>query len=248
MIGCFDACSSCNLHSRGSWVARSGVADYRLNHSLWLSIGLSPVARSAAHHYGRCDDVTEARGKIRQAYDWVPDHCSLQKIDHASACRALDGKQVMVAGDSTAGQLFLSLVLLLGGRFGRNSRRTSAISDLAASACDDRVRLIFVRNDLLLWTDHRFGPPPQPAWPAPAYLTQSIPLCAVLSAPQPAAPMSSAPSLASTDPGKRIPYSTAPPHALPPTHLLPTCPIDPHATSSPTTAPSTTAHARAIPY
>ena len=153
--GCFEACASCNLHARGQWVARSSEPPYQLNHSLWSKMGLTPVARTAPHHYGRCDDLSLARGRTRQLYDWVPDNCELKPVERESACAVLSGKQLMIAGDSTAGQLFLSLVLLLGGRFGRNSRRTSAISDIPASVCDGRTRLIFVRNDLLLWTDHR---------------------------------------------------------------------------------------------
>jgi hypothetical protein len=44
---------------------------------------------------------------------------------------------------------------MLGGSFGRNSRHTSAISDVTASACEDTCRINFIRNDLLLWTTHR---------------------------------------------------------------------------------------------
>ena len=46
-------------------------------------------------------------------------------------------------------------MLQLGGpeALGRNRRGGSAVlKDITASACDDTVRLNFVRNDLLLWT------------------------------------------------------------------------------------------------
>ena len=42
--------------------------------------------------------------------------------------------------------------LLLGGTFGKNRVRGSTMVMLTASACDDQVRLSFVRSDLLLWT------------------------------------------------------------------------------------------------
>ncbi|KAL1527322.1 hypothetical protein AB1Y20_015993 [Prymnesium parvum] len=153
--GCFERCASCNSHTRGHWEPRARPPPYTLNHSLWAQLGLSPIARSAASHYGRCDEQTRPSGKPRALYEWAARHCELAHVEPARVCSVLAGKQVVIAGDSTAGQLFLSFVLLLGGRFGRNSRRTSAISDIGASVCAGRTRVVFVRNDLLLWTDHR---------------------------------------------------------------------------------------------
>ena len=155
---CFDACSTCNLHTTGRWVPRSPSSPpgYRLNYSLWASLGLSGPPPTSSSHYGLCDDVMANLGLgPRPLYEWEADACELPRFDVAHACAVLEGKQVVVAGDSTAGQLFLSLVMQLGGRFGRNSRHTSAISDLSASACSGATRLVFVRNDLLLWSTHR---------------------------------------------------------------------------------------------
>jgi hypothetical protein len=155
---CFDACSTCNLHTIGRWVPRSPSSPpgYRLNYSLWASLGLSGPPPTSSSHYGLCDDVMANLGLgPRPLYEWEADACELPRFDVAHACAVLEGKQVVVAGDSTAGQLFLSLVMQLGGRFGRNSRHTSAISDLSASACSGATRLVFVRNDLLLWSTHR---------------------------------------------------------------------------------------------
>ena len=154
---CFANCRSCNLHTVGRWVPRaSQAAPYRLNHSLWASLGLSGPPPTSAQHYGLCDDHIAKIGKgPRSLYEWEAEACELPLFDAARACSLLEGKQLVVAGDSLAGQLFLSLVLLLGGRFGRNSRHTSAISDITASACADTVRVNFVRNDLLLWSTHR---------------------------------------------------------------------------------------------
>lgn len=154
---CFAQCSTCNLHTVGRWVPREPLPPpYRLNYSLWASFGLSGPPPTSSSHYGLCDDHTAKLGtEPRALYEWQPEACELPRFDAARACSLLAGKQLVVAGDSTAGQLFLSLVLLLGGRFGRNSRHTSAISDLTASACGDTTRLNFVRNDLLLWSTHR---------------------------------------------------------------------------------------------
>ena len=152
---CFASCSTCNLHSVGSWVAHAGPPPYRLNYSLWAMMGLSGPPASSAQHYGQCDDRAERLGTRRDLYEWKTERCDLPRWDRERACAVFRGQQVVVAGDSTAGQLFLSLVLLLGGSFGRNSRHTSTISDLTAVACDDAVRLNFVRNDLLLWSTHR---------------------------------------------------------------------------------------------
>lgn len=152
---CFAKCATCNLHTRGSWQPSSTAPPYRLNHSLWNSLGLSGPPASSSQHYGLCDDRASKLGTRRQLYEWQPDACDLPSFDRARACSLLRGRQLVVVGDSTAGQLFLSLVLLLGGRFGRNSRHTSAISDITASACDGTCRLNFIRNDLLLWSTHR---------------------------------------------------------------------------------------------
>ena len=118
-------------------------------------MGLSGPPSSSSSHYGLCDDRAQELGKKRQLYEWQPDACELPRFDRERACGLLRGKQLVIVGDSTAGQLFLSLVLLLGGRFGRNSRHTSAISDITASACEDTCRINFIRNDLLLWSTHR---------------------------------------------------------------------------------------------
>ena len=132
---CFGHCGTCNLHTTGWWAPRVEQAPYRLNHSLWATLGLSGPSTSSSSHYGLCDDVAERSAHARQLYEWQADACVLRPFSREAACEVLSGKQVVVAGDSTAGQLFLSLVLLLGGSFGRNSRHTSAISDLTASAC-----------------------------------------------------------------------------------------------------------------
>lgn len=119
-------------------------------------MGLSGPPATSSQHYGLCDDRTEkVGGAPRQLFEWVPEQCSLPRFNRERACSLFRGKQVVVVGDSTAGQLFLSLVLLLRGSFGRNSRHTSVISDITASVCDDTARINFVRNDLLLWSTHR---------------------------------------------------------------------------------------------
>ena len=67
------------------------------------------------------------------------------------------GRQLLFAGDSTIWQLFLSFVLLHGGRLGRNAGHISTASELTASLCGDGVRAaVFVRTDLLLWTTHHW--------------------------------------------------------------------------------------------
>ena len=152
---CFAACETCNLHTVGQWRPSTAPPAYRLNHSLWSSLGLVGPPPSSSQHYGLCDDRADQLGKPRQLYEWHAEACDLPAFERKRACAVLRGRQVVVAGDSTAGQLFLSLVLALGGIFGRNSRHTTAISDLTASACNDTCRLNFIRNDLLLWSTHR---------------------------------------------------------------------------------------------
>ena len=152
---CFASCSTCDAHTIGHW-APGAEAPYRLNHSLYHTMGLSGPSASSGQHYGLCDDRLEKMGAgPRRLFEGKAEACDLPSFDRGRACSALSGRQVLIAGDSTAAQLFLSLVLLLGGSFGRNSRHTSALSDITASVCDDTSRLNFVRNDLLLWSTHR---------------------------------------------------------------------------------------------
>ncbi|KAL1529190.1 hypothetical protein AB1Y20_000149 [Prymnesium parvum] len=133
----------------GEWLARplSLPRPYRINASLWAYAGTS-ITGKTPQHYGRCDDVSDAR----PLYEWAPRSCALARFNADEACTLLRGKALLFVGDSTVAQLFLSFVLLLHGRLGLNNKRASVLSDISASACADAVRLNFVRSDLLLWT------------------------------------------------------------------------------------------------
>ena len=135
-------------HTEGEWVDAGLGAPYRLRASLWQSIG-SRVGAEAPQHYGRCDDVARSP---RRHYRWEARSCALRPFDAEAVCSRLAGRQVVVVGDSTVLQTFLSLVLLLGGVFGKDVKHGMVICDLTAAACAGRVRLVFVRNDLLLWS------------------------------------------------------------------------------------------------
>ena len=167
--GCFAGKAR---YAEGRWLPTSREAPYRLEHSLWKQMNVRGMPGNSNHHWGLCTDVAlgpsgpdavygptkllgRARNVARQRYEWVPSRCSLVRFDRRKACRVLDGKQVLVAGDSATAQFFLSLMLQLGGprALGHNRRGGSAVlKDLTASACEDAVRLNFVRNDLLTWT------------------------------------------------------------------------------------------------
>ena len=146
---CFDAFPpSLAAYSDGEWVPSSAPPRYLVPATFWGTIG-SKVHADMPQHYGRCDDV---RRKGRVLYDWSPRHCSLLPFTRDAVCATLTGKQIVVIGDSTVLQFFLSFVHMLGGRFGRDVKHGFVTADLTASACDDSVRLVFVRSDLLLWT------------------------------------------------------------------------------------------------
>ena len=95
---------------------------------------------------------------------WTPRRCRLQHRlpdsgGHSGACAALKNNvSILIIGDSVTSQLTLSLASMLGGRIGRNIHRraynpTAALTDFAATGCKGRVRINFVRSDLLLWTN-----------------------------------------------------------------------------------------------
>lgn len=170
---CFGSpCPGCAQYTHGSWQRTLAEPLYRLEHKLWMQMNVRSMPGNSNHNWGLCDDVASgpsglataygptrlrqrARGVERTRYQWRPDNCRLRRFERAAACRAFRGLQVLVAGDSATAQFFLSLALQLGGPhgLGKNRRGGSAvIKDVTASACDDSVRLNFVRNDLLLWT------------------------------------------------------------------------------------------------
>ena len=91
-----------------------------------------------------------------------------------ASCNTLRGKQLLFAGDSTMWQLFLSFVLMHGGQLGRNMVMTSAATDLSASVCDDQVRAVFVRSDLLLWSNHHWEYTQARPGPSPGTLAPSL--------------------------------------------------------------------------
>ena len=134
----------------GRWTAHSRVPPYSLNSTVWAQLGMNEIrdAKGAGHKHdwGRC-------AKTRQLFDWNPTECELLPFDREDVCRRrIFGQQALFVGDSTTAQLFTSFVLLLGGAFGRNRVRGSTMVMVTASACNDEVRLSFVRSDLLLWT------------------------------------------------------------------------------------------------
>ena len=137
--------------SDGQWVART-TPPYKNNASFWKRIGVVQQAkRRSKKGFGyACPG--------HSLFDWVPsDGCGpLQSNPEVICSRMLKGaptRQLLFVGDSTMGQLFIAFIFLLQGSFGHNSAFGHTLIDLTASACDSRVRLEFVRSDLLLWTN-----------------------------------------------------------------------------------------------
>lgn len=137
-----------NAYAEGEWVeTRDQHLRYRIHRNFWAKIG-SKVHSALPQHYGRCDDTTADR----KLHAWSPRQCALLPLQREAFCRLLGGRQIVVVGDSTVFQMFLSLVLLLGGDFGRDLKHGYVTADLTATACGDATRLVYVRSDLLLWT------------------------------------------------------------------------------------------------
>jgi hypothetical protein len=139
----------------GRWVPRGrpppyAPARYRKNTDGFPCAACGcPVPVAPAAQGQRRDPSTN-----RSLYDWQPRSCALPQFsDHASAeCAALDGAQILFVGDSTMAYQFISFVLLLNGTMGKQMIKANAMISVTASACNDRVRLLFRRNDLSLWS------------------------------------------------------------------------------------------------
>ena len=134
-------------YTAGEWEELVGPKPYRIPKSFWPKIG-SKVNGDLPQHYGKCDETFPDR----KLYTWRPRHCELLPFDPPAVCKLLSGKQIVVVGDSTVFQAFLSLVHLLRGEFGKDVKHGYVTADLTATACDDMTRLVFIRSDLLLWT------------------------------------------------------------------------------------------------
>ena len=89
-----------------------------------------------------------------QTYAWRPERCELRDFDASSVCGSgAFGSSALFVGDSTMMQLFLAVVLGLGGRLNEiDEPMESSHQRTTASVCDGTVRLSFVRSELLLWT------------------------------------------------------------------------------------------------
>lgn len=108
---CFDGLGSTAhvaAYANGDWVRAAVDAPYRIGDGFWASLG-SRVASGSMQDYGHCD----AHGRQRPLYSWAPRGCSLRPFEADGACELLRDRQIVVVGDSTVLQTFLSLVLLL---------------------------------------------------------------------------------------------------------------------------------------
>ena len=156
---CFDgsadgnACNTCSRHLEGSWIQSNYSASSRYNipFELWRRAGLANLT-SKEHHYGLCDDIDPRRAM----FEWLPSRCHLRPFSRGAWCQVLlkKAQSILFVGDSICQQHFLSLVLLLDGRLGKNAANGRSLTDITASACGGAIRLNFVRSDSLLWTVH----------------------------------------------------------------------------------------------
>eukprot|EP00966_Prymnesium_polylepis_P114287 2640776-Prymnesium_polylepis.1 len=131
---------------KGSWNPVH-TKPYTLNKSFWSGIGVHAGSRNAVR-YG-CEAPLFEYSCASYYFSRPAAACSL-------LLRNTSRRQLLFVGDSTTAQLFISFVLQVGGTLGKNLAYGRTMLDLTATACDDRVRLEYIRSDLLLWSnDHR---------------------------------------------------------------------------------------------
>lgn len=109
------------LYTDGSWRLRSGPPRYQIPPKFWEELGTA-IRSSAPQNYARCDAVT----RNRSLYEWTPNGCTLAAFDRLQACEMLRGRGLLMVGDSTVFQLWLSFVLLLGASVGKNIKKVCA--------------------------------------------------------------------------------------------------------------------------
>ena len=160
-----SACAGLS-YTDGRWVPRAGPPAYRLTPESFTERFTSKAPELRGHLFAAaCDDPRHTRtDAVRRHYEWLPHRCTLEPLQRASACGLLESReirQIVVVGDSLSAQFFLSLVMLLESLDGlgppvKDTRVPSlrgGFADKTAVACGGRVRLKFVRNDLLLWSN-----------------------------------------------------------------------------------------------
>ncbi|EOD08791.1 hypothetical protein EMIHUDRAFT_241085 [Emiliania huxleyi CCMP1516] len=163
---CFDgsaagpSCNTCSRYAQGAWVQTEKPPLYRLTSSLLAVRAGVSISNRSTHHYGNCADQHERRHGGRSSIperEWRPTGCRLEQFERERACATLRsvGRSLLIVGDSTTGQLFLSISMMLGATLGRNRDKKSVLNDVTASACNDTVRISFVRRDLLLFAMHQ---------------------------------------------------------------------------------------------
>ena len=135
-------------YTDGDWVPFTHHR-YKILAHFWEQLGTT-IKSSTPQNYGRCDRVTPNR----ILYEWQPHRCKLEQFSVHGVCEVLRGKSLLMVGDSTVFQLWLSFALLLGAQLGKNVKKASTVSEITASACGDATRLAFVRNDLVLYTSN----------------------------------------------------------------------------------------------
>jgi hypothetical protein len=169
---CFAVGGSSNAYIEGQWKLRPQSHPYRLPHALWKHIGLTIGTGSNHHHglcddvepkvwdglgprgFGaqglrHTAHTSISRGinttyppSVRPEYYWQPSHCSLEAFDRAPVCEWLGSRSILVVGDSTAFQFFLSLVLLLKASpacHETNARRCAAVLKLVSSSASSTL-------------------------------------------------------------------------------------------------------------
>lgn len=165
---CFRLCSDCHAYTEGDWVARASAPPYSAKTAM-LRKGVGESKYFTCDQTGPCNitgpiqraDTAIGASRLpkqcpvarlghepedRGHFDWLPRNCALHPASPASSCAMLEGKQIVLVGDSSMEQFFLALVLLLDGQIAKD--RSSRMMT-QASVCNDNSRVVFVRNDLL---------------------------------------------------------------------------------------------------
>ena len=150
----------------GSWQSNAtAAAPYRLTRDLQTNAFVKGWAYGKGRFWGTCDEGfpgTYTRPAVKQT--WVPKQCELRAFDRDAFCRRLTATgrplRLLFVGDSYTGQLFISLLALLGGAVVKNegSTRTSASGAWAW----DEIPISELRADGLACINDRTPPVHRP--------------------------------------------------------------------------------------
>ena len=151
-----------NSYTVGNWVWQPRIDPAQVYGERWLDDAESNAFRDERDFRRAHPEAYDAADRARADWlpnpfraalhwQWTPDarDCELLPFDRESFCRALNGRSILIVGDSINLEFAMSLSGLAGGSDLPNNNANLISLCTGSEAPLNRSRLLFVRNDHL---------------------------------------------------------------------------------------------------